>query len=54
MRNIKSKINEQKKVINTESKLMVLTWERRLGGMGEKGEGIKMYELLVIKLVVGM
>ena len=50
MWNLKNKINKQNgnRVIDAENRLMVARGER-FGGLGEKGEGIKKYKLVVIK-----
>ena len=47
---LKSKINKQNrnKLTDTENILMIARWER-IGGLGEKGEGIKKYKLAVTK-----
>ena len=52
-----NKINEQTKLKQIhryrQNKLMVTRWERGLGGTGEKEEGIKKYQLPVIKIITG-
>ena len=50
MRSLKNKTNKQKRnrFMDTENKLMVTRWEE-IGGLGEKGEGINKYKLVVTK-----
>lgn len=53
--NVESKLNNQNRnwQIDTENEWWLLAG-RRVGGTGEKGEAIKMYQLPVKKTVMGM
>ena len=47
-------MQNRNRIIDIENVLMVARWERGVKGMGEIGEGIEKYKLVVYRIVTGM